>query len=168
MKWMVCLLFAVIMLSGCSSAPTISEEPIELGWINRSVLNAPEHQAFSTVYDTVRIQEPFIAMLKSVVGGVRTVVFLGTWCSDSRREVPRFLKVADEAGMPRDSVTLFAVDRSKISKDGTTGEYRIERVPTFIFFKEGKEIGRIVESPEATMEQDMVRIFAMAAAGAEH
>ena len=101
-----------------------------------------------------------ITMLRSMDKGISTIVFLGTWCPDSRRNVPHFLKVADEAGVSPDSIRLYCVDRSKKSDDGLTATYNIQRVPTFIFFKGGKEIGRIVESPELTIEQDMVRIFA--------
>lgn len=31
-------------------------------------------------------------------------VFLGTWCGDSRREVPRFIKTLDAAGFPQQGI----------------------------------------------------------------
>ena len=159
----VCLMF-IALFAGCAHTTKMVTEPIERGWISRSVLEGPPHQEFKVSYDTATVQAPFIPMLKSVDEGIKTIVVLGTWCPDSRRNVPHFLKVADESGMVRDNIKLYCVDRSKKSDDGLTAEYNIERVPTFIFFKGGKEIGRIVENPELTIEQDMVRIFAAAAA----
>jgi len=151
-----------LIAAGCAHTTATVGEPIERGWINRSVLEGPPHEVFKVGYDTARVQEPIVAMLRSVDAGIKTIVFLGTWCPDSRRNVPHFLKVADEAGIPADSISLYCVDRTKKSDDGLTSTYQIERVPTFIFLKGGKEIGRIVESPELSIEQDMVRIFVSA------
>jgi hypothetical protein len=42
------------------------------------------------------------------------------------------------------------------------GEYDkldIQRVPTFIFYKNNIEAGRIIENPETSLEQDMVKIL---------
>lgn len=37
-------------------------------------------------------------------------------------------------------------------------EYKLERIPTFILLKDGKEVHRVVEYPNETIEKD----FAMA------
>ncbi len=149
--------------AGCAHSTASVTEPIERGWITRSVLQGPPHQEFQRGYDTTTVQAPIVGMLRAVDNGISTIVVLGTWCPDSRRNVPHFLKVADEAGMPPDSIKLYCVDRSKKSSDGLTDTYGIQRVPTFIFMKGGKEIGRIVESPELSIEQDMLKIFVAAA-----
>jgi hypothetical protein len=36
---------------------------------------------------------------------------------------------------------------------------RIERVPTFIVYGDGREIGRIVETPEGSLEEHLVKIL---------
>ena len=36
---------------------------------------------------------------------------------------------------------------------------RIELVPTIIFYKDGSEIGRIVETPVESMEKDLLKII---------
>ena len=84
---------------------------------------------------------------------------MGTWCSDSHEQVPRFFKVMDEAGYPADNVRIICVDREK--KDGSedVDSLNIELVPTFIFYKEGIELGRIVETPKQTMEEDIFEIL---------
>jgi hypothetical protein len=35
----------------------------------------------------------------------------------------------------------------------------IERVPTFIFKRGGEEIGRIIETPDESLEADMLKLF---------
>ena len=159
MKQTVPLLLVALVLSGCAGQ---REAQTERGWIDRAVLEKQEHLQFKARYDTVQVEQRFVQMIRNVYAGVSTLVFLGTWCSDSQREVPRFLKAADEAGIPPESIKLYALDRTKKSDDGLTEQYRIERVPTFIFLKNGEEIGRIIEVPQVNVEADMVMILAKA------
>jgi thiol-disulfide isomerase/thioredoxin len=157
---------SLLLLAGCAHTGADREEPpVARGWIERSTLLSPEYPVFKTTYDTVRLREPFVEMLKGVSSGVETIVFMGTWCSDSKREVPRFLKVADQAGIPPSAIRLYALDRTKKSGDGLTDRYGIELIPTMVFLRDGKEIGRIVEEAQATIEQDMVTILAKAPPG---
>ena len=102
-------------------------------------------------------------MIRSLSAGVDVLVFYGPWCSDSRRHVPVFLRIAEKAGIPDEQVRYYALDRSKKSGDGLTDQYAVEKVPTFIFLKRGKEIGRVVESPRTTLEGDIVAILVAAA-----
>lgn len=91
------------------------------------------------------------------------LLFMGTWCSDSQREVPRFMKILEKAGYPEDQITIVALDKRdefyKTSPGGEEKGWNIEYVPTFIFLKEGKEVGRIVEFPDNTLEADMEAIL---------
>jgi thiol-disulfide isomerase/thioredoxin len=153
------LLTAAMVLSGCGGG---REVQVERGWIDRATLMKPEHHQFQERFDTVRVDQQFVPMIRNVSDSVSVIVFLGTWCPDSRREVPHFLKLADEAGIPSDMIKLYAVDRTKKSDDGLTGQYHIQLVPTFIFLKHGEEIGRITEVPQTTMEQETLMILANA------
>jgi thiol-disulfide isomerase/thioredoxin len=159
MKHSVLLLFMAAMFSGCGSQ---RDAQVERGWIDRATLMKPEHHQFKERFDTVQVEQQFVPMVKAVEDSVSSIVFLGTWCPDSRREVPHFLKVADEAGIPPERIKLYALDRTKKSDDGLTDQYHIERIPTFIFLKHGEEIGRITEVPEKSIEQDMLMILAKA------
>lgn len=89
---------------------------------------------------------------------VRIIVVLGTWCSDSRREVPRFIKILEYLDAPCSTYTLISVDRKKHGIDAETDSLRIELVPTFIFYRNGIEIGRIVETPKESLEKDILKI----------
>jgi thiol-disulfide isomerase/thioredoxin len=105
------------------------------------------------------VDAQFVGPLRSVSKGVDVTVFFGGWCSDSKRHVPHFLKIADEAGISADHIRFYALDRTLKSKDGTTERYHIKKVPTFIFSRDGVEVGRITESPETTLEADMLAIL---------
>lgn len=82
-------------------------------------------------------------------------IVLGTWCPDSRREVPRFMKIADMWGFPQEKIRFIGVDINKVAPLADFGQMRIERVPTFIFYKNNIEAGRIIEVPLTSLEQDM-------------
>ena len=85
-------------------------------------------------------------------------VYLGLWCPDSRNNLPPFLKILDRVGVAV-PVRYVNVPR-KTSRDVKyyVEEMQVERVPSFIFYRDGKEIGRIVENPKAGMIEDMMDI----------
>ena len=56
------------------------------------------------------------------------------------------------------NLELVAVDRSKKTPDNLQEGFNIIRVPTFIFYKNGEEIGRFVEYPRETVEEDILKI----------
>jgi thiol-disulfide isomerase/thioredoxin len=87
-------------------------------------------------------------------------MIVATWCPDSKREVPRFFKIYDQAGLGTGSLTMVAVDRSKKDAEGLTVKHEILRVPTFVFFRAGKEIGRVTERAVTTLENDIALIVA--------
>ena len=53
---------------------------------------------------------------------------------------------------------MITVNRSKKTSDNLQEGFDIIRVPTFIFFKDGKEIGRFVEYPRESVEADILKI----------
>lgn len=87
-------------------------------------------------------------------------IVLGTWCPDSRREVPKFMRILKEIDFPADKVIFIGVDNMKFSPIDNYNALDIERVPTFIFYKNNIEAGRIIENPTTSLEQDMLNILA--------
>ena len=86
-------------------------------------------------------------------------VYFGSWCGDSRREVPHLLKILDLAA-PRDlRVRFYGVDRAKKEPARLVTRARIERVPTMILSVGRREVGRIVETPQSTLEHDLALLF---------
>lgn len=106
------------------------------------------------------------AVLSLKKEGFRNVsirIFFGTWCGDSKREVPRFYKLLEAIGFPMDKVMLIATGASdslyKQSPQHEEAGLGIFKVPTFIFYKNGNEINRLVEFPSLSLERDMLAIL---------
>jgi hypothetical protein len=93
------------------------------------------------------------------VNEVTVLIVLGSWCGDSRREVPRFLKMLDQCGLTRIKVTYLGVDLSKYSPVGDYEKLNIEKVPTFIVYRNNIEAGRIIEYPVTSLEGDFLEIL---------
>lgn len=87
------------------------------------------------------------------------IVFLGTWCEDSHRMIPQLYKVLETVNYPMESLSLNALDRDKQGKDDIASRYKVTLVPTVIVLKDGKEIGRITEIPDKSVEQDLLKII---------
>lgn len=91
--------------------------------------------------------------------GISIKIVMGTWCPDSRREVPRFMRILDIWQFPLSGVTFIGVDDAKLSPVSDYDKLDIQRVPTFIIYKNNIEAGRIIEIPATSLEQDMVNIL---------
>lgn len=106
-------------------------------------------------------QKDFIEKLKKIKGKTTVKIFMATWCPDSKREVPHFFKIVKETHLwPILKIEMWAVDRKKNSPNDIAKPYNIHYVPTFIFERNGKEIGRIVESPKSEyLEKDVYLIL---------
>lgn len=87
------------------------------------------------------------------------VVAMGTWCDDSHNLVPKLYKVLSDANYPMAQVTVYGVDRAKTIGNGTEKTYNITYVPAIILFDGTKEIGRITESVQKSVEADLVAII---------
>lgn len=104
--------------------------------------------------------------LAAVDPGADVTVFLGTWCGDSRREVPRLWKALDLAGpaVPFE-IHYIGVDRDKKEPAGRQAGDDIRYVPTFIVSRNGQEIGRIVEHSPSGIEKDLLALLTGQARG---
>ena len=100
-----------------------------------------------------------ISQIKEVKNDYTITIVMGTWCSDSRREVPRFYKLLDGLNYPEESIKLINVDRNKVGIDNNDESLNIELVPTFIIYSDGEEIGRIIETPKESLEKDLSKIL---------
>jgi hypothetical protein len=65
----------------------------------------------------------------------------------------------DALEFPVKNIDLVAMDRGKTTPDHLEQGLDIIRVPTFIFYKDGEELGRIVEYPIESLKADMERIL---------
>jgi thiol-disulfide isomerase/thioredoxin len=103
-----------------------------------------------------------VATVRANAGGVTVLLIMATWCPDSKREMPRFFAIMDAAGIGDAQLTMVGVDRTKKDAEGLTEKWGITRVPTFVFLRNGREVGRVVERVPAgtTLEGEVARILA--------
>jgi hypothetical protein len=124
------------------------------------VVNFPD---FKPMYDRQYLKySPSAAIIegiKSMPNGTKVTIIMGTWCIDSKLQVPHFYKILDKAGISEGETTLICVDEHKKVADGSIDNLNIERVPTFIVYRNEAELGRIVESPKDTLEEDLLDIL---------
>ncbi|GAA4272789.1 hypothetical protein GCM10022258_20830 [Aquimarina gracilis] len=142
---------------------TSNNRSLLLGKINKQGLSqAPYGQWFQKNYNQYAPKKDVIETIKNQLNQYTITVFMGTWCGDSKREVPAFYKVLDSLNFPAERITVVAVNNERnFYKQSPGGEHEglnIHRVPTFIFYKDSKEVNRIVESPKATLEEDILQI----------
>lgn len=114
---------------------------------------------YQSGYTDYEINESAIDDLNPNPEEITITVVLGTWCSDSRREFPHFAKLMDLIGFPRENIKIIAVNRAKVAEGDEVAGLNIEFVPTFIVYRNGGEIGRIVETPTLSIEEDLVGIL---------
>ncbi|MBW2475936.1 MAG: thioredoxin family protein [Deltaproteobacteria bacterium] len=100
-----------------------------------------------------------IEFLQQVTDSVQIVVFHGTWCKDCQREIPRFKKILEIADNPNIIVTEYEVNPQKKDALGKFQEYQITLVPTFIVIRDNQELGRITETPQKSLEEDLAAIL---------
>lgn len=86
-------------------------------------------------------------------------IVMGTWCPDSRREVPRFMRVLNIWQFPSEKIMFLGVDNEKLCPIVDFDKLDIQRVTTFILYKNNIEAGRIIENPVTSLEQDMLNIL---------
>jgi len=121
------------------------------------VLSGPEWQQN---YDSYKPDPAQIETLKSKLGvNLHVDIYLGLWCSDSRNNVPPFIKIVDATGISV-PVRFYNVQRKPVATvKYFSDKYQVERVPTFIFYRGDTEIGRIVENPKTSLIEDMIALL---------
>jgi thiol-disulfide isomerase/thioredoxin len=114
-----------------------------------------EYSIFKTGYDNY-VPSDF-SVLK--YDDVSVVIFFGTWCHDSKRELPKALKIFNEIGINDENIELIAVGLDKKEPQGRAAKLRLMYTPTLIFFRGSQEIGRIIEKPVISLEKDIALII---------
>jgi len=114
---------------------------------------------FNSEYENYSLDKETLSNVKMDSEFHSIIIVMGTWCSDSRREVPRFYKILDSLNFPSAKVKLIMVDRKKEAAEMDISSLNIKLVPTIIFYNDGLEVGRIIETPKETLEKDLVAIL---------
>ncbi len=130
---------------------------------HEKITSQPYAEWFTKNHDNYSLQQSVIEQLSTPLSKCTLTLFMGTWCGDSKEEVPRLYRVLEASDFPLDRLTSVALQLEKpYYKQSPGGEeegLNIHRVPTIIVYKEGKELGRIVEHPRVSIEADLLQIM---------
>ena len=159
-------ILALLLLVSCKNETEIN---ITVPYEDTVILLGPadekgfKQEPFNAWYDLnytdYKVDEALVNQLKSLSKDIEIKTFMGTWCEDSQRETPNFYKLLDAIEFQEKRHSLYAVSREKTTPQQFEKDLNITNVPTFIFFKDGKEINRIVEYPIESLEKDMLNIL---------
>ena len=137
-----------------------SGEMILLGKINRTNLQTSTYTLwFNQEYDKYSVDPQWAKNLKAHLKGLEIKVFMGTWCEDSRREIPHFFKLLHCLEFDQKHVEMYAMSEEKTTPENSEKGLEIYNVPTIIFFRNGYEINRFVEFPVNNLESDIAKII---------
>ncbi len=139
-------------------------EPFLLGPVDWDEL--AQLSGWQEEYDAGEPDPAALERLGSATGSYRIVSVLGSWCHDSRREIPRLVKVLDQLSTPVFSHEMIGVDRTRRIDDPEVASFAgIERtvdlVATIAVFDDaGVELGRVVETAEKPIEELLIEFIA--------
>jgi len=131
-----------------------------IGIANRTSFDDPSFKYwFDEEYKYYQTDSVVIDKIRKKIKKFKIKGYMGTWCKDSKRETPRFYKILDQTGFNEKNLELITVNRSKGTPDSLEAGFNIIRIPTFIFYRRGKEVGRFVEYPRESIEKDILKII---------
>lgn len=118
-----------------------------------------QHGVFDIYTKRYSPHTPSVTYLSEIKDSVQIYVLFGTWCHDSKKQVPAFIKTLEEANNPLIKVEYIALTKSKTDPEDEYKRWGLKLTPTFVIYRNGIELGRIIEEPKAKLEQDLVTIL---------
>ncbi|MCB7481437.1 TlpA family protein disulfide reductase [Christiangramia sediminis] len=170
------ILLAVITIScgntvskATAETQTLEEEILDEEEIQQDMLLGEFHKQdlqqkpfskwFSPRYEEFSPETESMATIQENINDYKIKVLMGTWCGDSKRELPKLLKILDNADYNYKNIEMVAVDYNKTTPSKIEEELNVHRVPTIIFYKNGEEVNRFVEySQGESIEEDIADI----------
>ncbi len=158
------IILTVALLFICCVAFTQQKEKSLLGACSSYALEQEPYKAwFQPNYTNYIPQPQVIDQLKKSIHKFSFKIVFGSWCGDSKRELPRMIKILRITGVSENQLQLLGVsDSMAVYKQAPHREEKdlhVYRVPTFIVYHKGKEVGRIVEYAVETLERDLLKII---------
>ena len=160
-----CLVLATPFAAAGAEDEEEKVPPSLLGPVSREQLEAAEPSWIAAMIEAAPDAEAALA-LAEVPPGAEVTVYLGTWCSDSKRELARFWRALDETGgaVPF-TIEYIAVDRADQRPPELERDLGLRYVPTFIVRRGGEEVGRMVEESPGGIERDLLALLTGEASG---
>ncbi|MES2559773.1 MAG: thioredoxin family protein [Bacteroidota bacterium] len=156
MKYPLWSLLLIVTFSSTTQAQ-VNDTSLLIGTIEYK--NLTTYSWFDSTYNAYKTEQSVIDSIKPFASDLRLMVVLGTWCSDSKEQVPALCKIANQCEISMAQLEFIGVDRKKHCPLPDITSLNIEYVPTIFVFVKGTLKGKIVEVPEKTMEQDLLKLI---------
>lgn len=128
------------------------------GWLTEDKLFA-EFPGYKQEMQDYQPADSIIKQIDALNKDIHLLMILGTYCPDCKREVPRLLKIINSLHQTGIQYKMFGLNRANADKSGMREKYGIEYIPTFIFYENDNELGRIIETPMISLENDLLEIL---------
>lgn len=143
----------LLLVTPTSLEATADRYQYPLGDMSQAQL-LERHEMFKRNYDAYEVT----AGIDGLPADMKVKILFGTWCHDSEREVPRMLKLLAASGVKEENISLISLDIRKEEPEGRAKAMGIRFTPTFVFFSEGVELGRIIERPIVDLAHDVTAL----------
>ena len=109
------LIILLITVFSCNSSISSNKNSSEteldyvdiIGFFDRKELTKDPHKTwFNKNYKEYKFDKKTIDKLKPLFKDVEIKIFIGTWCSDSRKELPVFFKLMDKLKINNNKIEM--------------------------------------------------------------
>ena len=129
-----------------------------LGPVSKKEILENDH-IFEIYIDRYQPDSSAVEYLSAAEDSVQLIVFIGSWCRESKKYIPGLMKTLQLAGSDLISAEYIGVDQKKNLPQKFLKKFEIEYIPTIVVLKGNKEFGRIEEKPRQLIETDLVQIL---------
>jgi hypothetical protein len=141
-----------------------NNQVILLGYCSQKLLLAPPFNSwFIPNFDSYQPDSTYLAALEKAFKKKRIEIYAGTWCGESKADLPKFLKILQVAHVDSLQIKLIFLNNTaelfKQSPQHEEAGKNIVRTPTYIIYSGKKEMGRIIDSPIESFEKDLLKIL---------
>ena len=130
-----------------------------MGALSQVEVFLSENPHYRDIVESCQPDSGTLEGIKDRITDLNVKVFFGDWCPDCRAHIPAFLAAVLELAV--DDFELEFIEMNRQMSDGLNkaAEHEVMAIPTFIFFRDGEEIGRIIERPHESIEKDIAEIL---------
>jgi thioredoxin family protein len=123
-------------------------------------LKEPFRQWFENEKEAYHPDAEIIKSLKKEnINSTKIFILIGTWDTNSQKELPKIIKVLEEIKFPDSRLEIIAVNDKYQSPSSEEVIFNIQKIPTIIVRRYGKDLGRVTLSETDNVENALLDIF---------
>jgi hypothetical protein len=163
--YQILLILSFNTFSACTSLKTSvwqkdKKENILIGHTNKKDLdNAKLFPWYYYGKRAYQVNDSVCTLLKPYTDSVSVLIIAGTWCGDTQIEMPKAFRLFEKLNINDSLIDIQLQNRKKQNPFFNAKAIQVKAIPCFIFYEQGREIGRIIEHPEKSFELDLLTIL---------